>query len=436
MASESGIARLSLSDLHRAADGDTAQVTPTFFNALDGLPSPRSTGGTRRSLRVGPDGRLWIATPTGFAVTDGSRPAINPVAPVIHIEEVSLAGTRISMADGGTLPPNPERFTIRYSAPNLGLPERVRVEYQLQGVDQAWVEGKPPRVVVYNQLRPGPYRFRVRAWNEDGVASTGETTLTFRVLPAWYQSRWFLALCILGTAAIGAAIAAETHRRRSQRTAAGAQARFETVLAERTRLARELHDTLLQGFTGITLQLDGVRGSLHERAEPEAEELSQILLRADKTLREAREMVWDMRQPALTHDKLNEALRLASATFPNPGNVTLQHIVTGVPRPLAPTVVTTILRIGKEAVVNALKHAQASSIVVHLTYEPRRVLLEVLDDGRGCAPDQLDAATAGGHWGVAGMRERARSAGGALSLTTAPDEGTRIAVTLPAEPLG
>jgi signal transduction histidine kinase len=267
------------------------------------------------------------------------------------------------------------------------------------------------------------------------VPSAGEATLSFRVLPAWYQAWWFFGLCIVAVASASGGVAAAVQRRRSQRVARNAQARFDAVLSERTRMARELHDTLLQGFTGITLQLDGVRDSLEARAEPAANTLGDILRRADRTLREAREMVWDMREPGATVDDLGESLRLASRELTQPGGVELRHTVDGTPRPLPPIVVTTILRIGRDAVINAMKPAAPSSIAVHLRYLPRRVLLEIADDGGGMEAAVLDAAPARGHFGVAGMHERARAAGGSVVVKSAPRQGTRVSVSLPAEPI-
>ena len=393
---------------------------------LDGLPGGATSSFTPFPIQVARDGRVWISTRTGLAVVDPTFHFSNRVAPLVHIEAVSVDTVPIALADGGSIQPNPNRVAIRFSAPSLGVAERMRVEYRLDGADNDWIDGIPPRLAVYNHLAPGHYQFRVRAWNEDGVPSAKEATLSFTVLHAWYQAWWFFALCVLCIGGAGGALVAALQRRRNRRNAADSQARFDAVLAERMRMARDLHDTLLQGFTGITLQLDGVRDSLEVQSQPLAKDLAEVLLRADRTLREAREMVWDMRQPASSVDDLGEALRASSKDLANVDGVDVQHVVVGSPRRLTPIIVTTILRIGKEAVVNALKHARPSSIVVQLTYEPRRVLLEVRDYGCGADPAQIESATERGHWGIAGMRERVALYGGQLETGPHCDGGFAV----------
>jgi signal transduction histidine kinase len=209
----------------------------------------------------------------------------------------------------------------------------------------------------------------------------------------------------------------------------------EAVLAERARIARELHDTLLQGFTGITLQLDGLRGMLEERGEPLAHDLSAILRCADRTLREAREMVWDIRSPELVEADLEAALEAVCRGAVTDDGIALRHVVTGPRRALPSAVETTILRVGREAVCNSVRHGSPAAVMVHLAYEPREVRLEVHDDGCGADADELDAAPRGGHWGIAGMRERASRAGGVLVVNTMLGKGMRVSLSLPTEPV-
>lgn len=431
LASPVGIARIPLAQLHAAADGRADAITAVRFDALDGFAVPRARSGNSM-LHVSPDGRAWIDTPMGL-VTEMAAPALrNAVAPSAMIEELVVGNTPVAFGGALTIPPHAARIAIRFTAPDLGLAERMRIEYRLDGADDEWITSTPPRVAVYGALRAGSYRFRVRAWNEDGVPSAREATLEFRVLAAWYERWWFLTLVAVGVLGATTCAALLMQRERSRRVAAATATRYEAVLEERSRLARELHDTLLQGFTGITLKIDGVRNRLEEQANPIAEDLSRVLQLADRSLREARDMVWEIREPAALDVDIGRRMEEAHGALANPDAVEIHHVVVGAARPLPPTVTAALLRIGREATSNALRHAQARRIVVQLTYEPQRVSLEVADDGRGADPELLAQAMQSGHWGVAGMRERARVAEGTFSVTTAPGEGMRIVVTFPA----
>ena len=311
----------------------------------------------------------------------------------------------------------------------------MRVEYRLDDVDPTWVQSDLPRIASYTQLRPGQYRFRVRARNEDGVPSPGEAVWSFQVLPAWYQTWWFMGLALFVVAATGSGAALLAQRERGRRAATRAQARFDAMLSERTRIARELHDTLLQGFTGITLQLEALRQQTARTAAPASDALARILTVADATLREAREMVWDMRAPELRASELPEVLEQTCRAALDESNTRLQFRLVGVPRRVAPVVETAALRVGREAVANVAKHADATVVDFELAYDTSGIRLTIQDDGRGILESELETAPRTGHWGIAGMRERARIAGGSLLITGLPSGGTRVVLSLPADPL-
>ncbi|MBC7841699.1 MAG: hypothetical protein H7099_05280, partial [Gemmatimonadaceae bacterium] len=218
-ASGDGVGRMPLAALHAAADRGLVAPAPQTFGPADGLVSPHLTMyGVARMFRA-TDGRIWLATPVGLAVVDPAAVPVNPMPPPVHVEEVVIGGHEMAASDLSRIAPNPDRVEIHYTAASLRMPERVRVQYRLDGVDRDWVDGSVPRTATYTQLRPGSYRFRVRAWNEDGVPSTGETVRAFTVLPAWYQTRWALALAVLAAGAVGAAgmgAVAQARRRRAE----------------------------------------------------------------------------------------------------------------------------------------------------------------------------------------------------------------------------
>jgi signal transduction histidine kinase len=207
-------------------------------------------------------------------------------------------------------------------------------------------------------------------------------------------------------------------------------------MEERSRIARELHDTLLQGFTGITLELEALRGRVVAESRASAEDLGRILDVADGTLREAREMVWDLRAPDAAGPSLIDTLDDAARPLLEQGGLGLTCRTQGVPRRLPPTVASTVLRVSKEAVTNVVQHANAKQVTIELGYEPGLVRLTIADDGVGTDPARLASAPASGHWGIAGMRERATRAGGTLEVNSAVSMGMTIVLTVPTEPGG
>jgi PAS domain S-box-containing protein len=220
-------------------------------------------------------------------------------------------------------------------------------------------------------------------------------------------------------------------KRAERRLHRAMRARYEAVLAERSRIAQELHDSLLQGFTGITIQLRAIQRILNRQPNEGAAALEPVLTSADTALRDARNAIWDMRAVELEGRDLPEALDGAVRSVMAGASVALEFTVRGDRRPLQPVVETTALRIGREAVLNALKHAEARQVEVLLEYAPQLLILQVADDGRGIPPGTAEAAASDGHLGIAGMRARAGRAGGTIEIASEVGTGTTIRVTLP-----
>jgi len=431
LGTQGGIGRVRLDALHAAADGGERIPLPQWFGEADGLEVARTSRTNVRAGFVARDGRIWFATPVGLAVVDPENIPSNPVAPTPIIEDVRVTG-RSGPAESSTrIAPDPERVEIHYTATSLRMPERVRIEYRLDGADRAWVTGGVPRVATYTQLRPGRYRFRVRAWNEDGVPSLREASLALHVLPSWHQTAWFSAALAAAVAGMGAGVVVLLQRARQRRIEDRIRASFEATLAERTRIASELHDTLLQGFTGITLQLQAVQKTVANAAPATAEALARLLGLADSTLRGARQMVWDMRAPELEEHDLPDALERAARDAIGNQDIRIGFQVRGSRRRLAPAVETAAFRVGREAVLNAVRHASPAVIHVELELGDAELRVTVRDDGCGIAPAAIAAGANGGRLGVLGMRERAVRAGGSLDIRGSPGAGTTVSLVLP-----
>ena len=241
------------------------------------------------------------------------------------------------------------------------------------------------------------------------------------------QAPLFLALCALTA---GAALWWVV-RWRHQRAADAMRARFEATLAERMRIAQEFHDTLLQGFTGIALQLHALRVTMRSRPDDAAETVTRLAAAAEASLREARRAVWEMRAPELDELDLPDALAAAAYDVIGAAPLTFELEVRGDRRRLAREVEITVLRVGREAVANAVRHAGAHAVSISLDYGSRTLALAVRDDGFGLTTRDAATARRDGHWGIVGMRERAKRAGGTLSITSAPGTGTIVSLALP-----
>ncbi len=437
IASAAGIASVSRSALHAAADGRAPFPSLTPYSSLDGMRSARLTSANRSAVARAPDGRVWFSTPGGLVVFDERYFLRNTVAPKVHIEEVLAGNRRLDLDSVVRVPPGSDLLEIRFTATALRIPQRVRLEFRLDGVDPEWRAADATRQVTYPRLWPRAYTFHVRAWNEDGVPARQEAALRFRVLPFWYQSWWFYLMAGLASAGVITGAVAYTLRERSRRAAERLAARFEATLSERTRLAGELHDTLLQGFTGITLQLQAIRARTAHEPDIVEPELARVLTIADHTLRDARSMVWDMRAPELQDQDVAAALEQASqqaiaAHIAGGGSaVHLSVAITGVRRRVSPAVETAALRIGREAVTNALRHAHATHLEVSVAFQPSSLGVMVTDNGVGFDVAETHPAKGAGHWGVVGMHERALRMSGTLRVTSTRGRGTTIDLQLP-----
>ena len=377
----------------------------------------------------GSDGKLWFTTSSGLYWIDPRAVPTNALPPLVAIRNLVAGGKSYSVSGPLTLHERTTGVQIDFSAMGLSVPERIRFRYQLVGSDTGWQDAAGRRQAFYTNLGPGSYRFRVIAANEDGVWNETGATLAFTIPPSFIQSRWFLAIWVSGLAVAMWML----YRLRVRQVAGRLHVRYQAALDERTRIAQDLHDTLLQGFTGVSLQV--VAAASRVSAPPEAiHALRNVVQLAQQTLTDARQAIWDMRSADLEHQSLTEALEVAARSAVADNDVEICFATEGQPRRMSPELETTALRVGREAILNAVKHAMPTHVDIVLEYAPQSFLLRVKDDGRGMSSEAVDGAAASGHWGVAGMRERARRAGGDLDIVTEPGRGTTVSLRLPLDP--
>lgn len=441
----SGIAELSNGDLWmNTADGaihiaaselDTWRANPAhrvrckLLDGLDGMPASPVSLRPMPTIAVGHDGLVWFATVTGVVWTDPALTSSNTVIPPVHIKRLQADGVVYETDASGVslrLLPRTRNLQISYTALSLTIPERVRFKYQLEGLDPAWREAGTRREAFYNDLPPGDYRFRVIATNNDGLWNETGASLSFVIPPTFIQTRWFTALWVgacLGTLFLGFA----WWLRRSKRQL---RLRLEERMTERERIARELHDTLLQGVQGLILQLQTVvdHGSMRDDAR---RSMSEALDRADALLVEGRDRVKDLRSASAAPSSLQLALLKAAEQMAGGDQAKLRVLEIGARRELHPMVREEAARIAIEAMFNSLRHAHAATIEVEVSYQRRQLRINVRDDGQGMEESVLRGGREG-HFGFMGMHERARRIGGQISIWNRPGAGTEVSLTVPA----
>jgi signal transduction histidine kinase len=312
------------------------------------------------------------------------------------------------------------RVQIRYSAIHLSAPDQVQYSYKLAGLDSDWVQADGRRAVNYTGLGHGHYRFQVRAQLPGGPLS--EAAYEFDVLPHFYETGWFR---LLGLALLVALVWMVYQVRVRQ-----VRSRYALLVEERARLAREVHDTLAQGFVGISSQLEVVEMSLPKDADPARGYLDLARRMARHSLTEARRSVMDLRAAALDDQDLGAALDSGARLWTEGSGIRVEVQVAGETSKLPEQTAHHILRIAQEAVTNAIKHARADNIILKLHTQADCLTLQILDNGCGFDREDVFAAM-NGHFGLMGMQERAEQLGGKLALTSEPGKGTRVEVEVP-----
>jgi ligand-binding sensor domain-containing protein/signal transduction histidine kinase len=434
-----GIYRVSREQLLAFARHGVTHLDVSAYGVADGMRINECSSGHPAAVRTS-DGTLWFATLRGISITNPERQQENRLPPPVVIENVTVddqpADILPAHKDGEVAPksridtpgdaiglvnlqPGHARLSVHYAGLSFVAPARVRYRYRLDGFDSKWIDAGARRVAYYTNIPPGHYTFRVLAANNDGVWNDTGAALDVRVLPHLWQTWWFRTLLGLVILLLGYQI----YRMRVRNV----ELRFNAVLAERTRIAREIHDTLAQDIVGISVQLELVSRLLGSSLDAARTQLDAARTLVKGSLTEARSSIWNLRSAAGGADDLptrvNRAVTQAAAN--GPSKVRFQ--VRGTYRAAPSAVEDQLLRVSQEAVNNAVHHAGASTIDVTLGYDTRAVQLSVDDDGCGFTHDPA-AFVHGGHFGLKGMQERAAEIGGVLRIDTQPAKGTRISL--------
>jgi signal transduction histidine kinase len=396
-----------------------------LLDALDGAQPARSNYFPKGS--VGPDGRVWFANASVVQMIDPARLAGNTVPPMVQIERFVADRTAFQPERGLRLPPNIQDLQIDYTGLSLVVPQKTRFRYRLVGHDPSWQDVGTRRQAFFTDLPPGEYVFEVAASNNDGVWSPTAANVPFAIAPTFYQTRTFTALCIVG--AIGAIWL--LYRLRVKQIETRMRMRMEERIVERERIARELHDTLLQGLLSASLQLSVANSQIPPDA-PAKSLVEKILRLLRQVGDEGRDAVRDLRNRAPARDGIERALAQIPKDLAMDETIEFRLLVEGTAHALRPEVRDQVYGIAREALANAFRHSGASTVETVLEYTPAHFRMIIRDDGCGMDPDVLQAGREG-HWGLPGMRERCTGIGARLKVMSAPGAGTEIQLSIPGE---
>ena len=426
-ATGSGIARCDCGGIVSAMDGADCRNWIEFSTA-DGLVGRETATNSHPSAWRAKDGRLWFATPKGLESVDPAHFPVNLVAPPVAIERFAVDDhdQASHAADSSiTVPAGHNHFQFDYAGLSFVAPQKVRYRFMLEGFDHYWTEAGSRRIAYYTNIPPGHYTFRVQAANNDGDWNMEGASLGFELRPHFYQTVWFYALLALFTVGLIMLLL----RLRLLR----AEREFRAVLGERNRIAREIHDTLAQGYVGISVQLEVLSELLrHKKLDDVARHLDRTRGYVREGLADARQSIWSLRSQDSGETTLPVQMRRLVEQAEDHG-LEARFSLYGAYRPMPPGTEREILRVAQEAVHNVKKHAEASSLMVQLEYGPAEIALEVRDNGRGfVTPNGTSPESSAGHYGLTGMQERAAVIGGTLEVTSEPGAGTTVRLRTPA----
>jgi ligand-binding sensor domain-containing protein/signal transduction histidine kinase len=417
-----GVLQINKKEFDRFDRREISSLNFTSFGEAEGMLSSGCIDAGSASATKSRNGKMLFATYKGVAIVDPHNIQLNKLAPPVYIEKVEVNKKIIDISNYIELPAGSNDISFHYTALSLLAPEKVKFKYILEGFDKEWHEERSLRMVNYTNVPSGYYKFKVIAANNDGIWNDKGAMFDFYINPYFYQTYYFYALCLL----IVSAIVWGLHRYRLKEM----KMRLAGVMAERNRVAQELHDTLFQSMAGLAFDLEAVLNKLDDSPETSRAQLERSLINIGSILTEARRSIWDLRSKVLVGTDFPVALSKFSEelTANRPERVNIKF--KGKSRPLPKLVEQNLFRIYQESITNAVKHAQANRINVEFYFKPKSVMLRVKDDGCGFDPSSYNM-TNEDHFGLLGIHERVNKINGKLILNSIIGQGTEIIVEIP-----
>lgn len=421
-----GIIHIPTDEVRSAIADPMHKIQFRIFDYLDGLSGTAQQGSPFPTAIEGTDGRLWFSTSKGIVWIEPSRIAKNPNFPPVSIRSVTTDEKTYEPLTSLQLPKGTTRLQIDFTALSLTIPERVRFRYRLDGVDEHWQEPGTKREATYTNLGPGSYHFQVIAANNDGVWNEQGTSYDFEILPMFYQTNWFLVICAGAFGVFGLA----AYQWRLYNVKSRLQHQFDERLSERTRIAQDLHDTLLQGVVSAAMQLDVATERVGEKspAKPMLDHINGLMT---DVIAEGRNALKGLRSPTINYlSDLEQRLSEVRQEVDIEKKIDFRTMVTGQPRPLLSAVGEETHQICREALTNAFRHSGGTLIEVELEYTRKLFRIVVRDNGRGIDPN-ITRSGRDGHFGLSGMHERANSIGAQLKVYSRTEGGTEVELSVP-----
>jgi len=395
------------------------------YGVADGLLGTEGVKRERSVIEQPNSGQILISTNRGVSVVNPTRATVNPVPAIVRIQSVLADGSPLELRNPLQILPGQRKITFEFIGLSLADSERVRYRYKLDGFDKDWSEPVATREASYANLGAGPYRFHVNASNSDGLWNGSEAAIDFRVEPTLWQTWWFrlgILLCV-GLATLG------IHRLRMRQLTHLLNLRFEERLAERTRIAQDLHDNLLQGFFSAAMQLD-VANDRIPAGSPAKPILERVIELMNQVGQQGRSAIRSLRASDSSSRNLEQAFSTITDELGIGKQVDFRVVVEGEPQTIQPVVWDEVYRIGREAVINAFRHSRAANIEVEVEYATSGLRVLVRDDGCGIDAQVLQSGREG-HWGLPGMRERAEQLGASFEVLSRAGAGTEVELSVP-----
>jgi signal transduction histidine kinase/ligand-binding sensor domain-containing protein len=416
-----GISLLNRRELDEAADHPERRVSVTFFGIANEVSAAQIYGGRQPSGCVDAQGNVWFPTNRGPIHILGDF-AEHPAPPPVTINEVSVNGRPVATDRPVVLYPGNSRLEVVYAPVLLRSQDEVRFRYRLEGFDTGWIDSATRRVATYTNLPPGKYTFRVVAFEGSNALNASEASLAIVQRPLFYRTPWFIAICVLFMTALILGV----YRFRLWQI----RMRFEAVLDERGRLAREMHDTVIQGCASVSALIEALSSVLKGENQLVQNLVEHARTQLRSTVDEAREEVWNLRRNKAAENSFGTALQTMAEQIAKEYNIPIICELTGKQFVLNQLATHELLMILREALYNAVLHGKPSKIEVCLAFARSELTLEVRDNGVGFDSEAIEP-NQNHHYGLVGMRERAQSVGGQFRLQSEPGEGTEVQIRIP-----